>query len=88
MTIVDSFFNTLFVHPQILRISLFLLKYIFMSIWKRKFMPKKGQTESIRNEMSLLGMRRSVIGQFIFLFLLIVPEVFAKVISAQFTSLF
>ena len=51
MTIVDSFFNTLFVRTQILRIQLFLFKYICMSIWKRKFMPNKGQTEFIRNEM-------------------------------------
>ena len=37
---------------------------------------------------SLLGMRRSAIGQFFFLSLVTIPEAFAKVNSAQFPSLF
>ena len=37
---------------------------------------------------SLLGMRRSAIGQFFFLSLVTIPEVFAKVNSAQFPCLF
>ena len=37
---------------------------------------------------SLLGMRRSAIGQLFFLSLLTIPEVFAKVNSAQFPCLF
>ena len=53
-------------------------------------MPNKGQTEFIRKEMrpAIVCGIGQLLGNFFFLLLLIVPEVFANVNSAQFTSLF